>query len=96
MVKARFIRAISTHANDEKLLPGPVAEAIAVFPADQGPFVVGDQIEIEDFGGVTIGQVWTPGDPKISHPDLAHDAVDGEVVVLVFKPYKSDAGPGRR
>ena len=86
MVKARIIRTISTHANAQNLVPGPVAEAIAVFAADQGPFAVGDQVDIDEFGGVIVAAVWTAGDPAISHPDLAYDAVEGEVVVRVFKP----------
>jgi hypothetical protein len=93
MVKARLIRAISTHANDAGMIPGPTGEAIIVVSADQGPIAAGDMIEIDEFGAAKVDDVWPAGDPAIKHPDLAYDALDGERVVLIFKPYREASQP---
>lgn len=87
MVKARFIRAISTHAQEGAVGASPTAEAIIVVAKEEGPIAVNDMIDIDEFGRAKVDAVWPAGDPRITYPDLAYEAIEGELVVLVFKPY---------
>jgi hypothetical protein len=86
MVRARAIRAVSTHATEAGIMPAPTAEAIVIVPGGEGPFVIGGQVDIEQFGTALIRGDWAAGDPAISYPDLASGAEDGDRVLLVYKP----------
>ena len=91
---AREIRPVSTRANVDGLIPGPIAQAIVIASGELGTMTRGVRIDIFRnglfVGSGTVEDAWTAGDSQILHQDLAYDAIDGEIVVLVYLSEESE------